>query len=180
MNKAKIFRKYSVDVIDYDAELSKLNSNYELDLQQNGVTDDVINPILKKKAEDRTYEELLLIVKRKKIEDLKEKHLSIFSEYKDFSVEKEPNNLGEFDSLIPYYVEEGGKVVQKWEIVKDDAIKISAKISRLKKELENSDYKIIKCYEASLTQSPMPYNLEELVAERESKRAEVNRLEELL
>lgn len=180
MKKAKIISKHSIKVIDYDMELSRINSIYQDSLLEEGVGDDVINPILKKKESDRTIEELMLIIKRKNIEDQKKEELNLLSEYKDFDKEEQPSDLGEFDLAVPYYVEIDGVVIRKWEVVCDDSVKIASKISKLKNELESTDYKVIKCYEASMTQSPMPYNLEELVAERESKRAEINRLEELL
>jgi hypothetical protein len=56
---------------------------------------------------------------------------------------------------------------------------------RFKKEqtkilLQETDYKIIKCYEAFMRQQPLPYNLEELSAQRDTWRAEINQLEEEL
>jgi hypothetical protein len=46
--------------------------------------------------------------------------------------------------------------------------------------LQETDYKIIKCYEAFMRQLPLPYNLEELAAQRDAWRAEINQLEEEL
>jgi hypothetical protein len=54
------------------------------------------------------------------------------------------------------------------------------KLIILKLNLQNSDYKIIKCYEAFMRQLPLPYNLEELSAQRDAWRAEINQLEEEL
>lgn len=55
-----------------------------------------------------------------------------------------------------------------------------ARIWELKDQLAQGDYKIIKCAEAQLTNEPMPYNVAELVAERNELRREINELEELL
>lgn len=52
-----------------------------------------------------------------------------------------------------------------------------ARIWELKEQLAQGDYKIIKCAEAQLTNEPMPYNVAELVAERNAMRAEINELE---
>ena len=52
-----------------------------------------------------------------------------------------------------------------------------ARILELKDLLAQGDYKIIKCAEAQLTGEPMPYNVAELVAERNAYRAEINALE---
>jgi hypothetical protein len=51
------------------------------------------------------------------------------------------------------------------------------RINDLKVMLSSSDYKIIKCYEASLLSEEMPYNLEELLAQRKAWREEINALE---
>ena len=55
-----------------------------------------------------------------------------------------------------------------------------ARIWELKDQLAQGDYKIIKCAEAQLTNEPMPYDVAELVAERNELRREINELEELL
>lgn len=52
-----------------------------------------------------------------------------------------------------------------------------ARIWELKDQLAQGDYKIIKCAEAQLTGEPMPYNVAELVAERNAMRDEINELE---
>jgi hypothetical protein len=51
------------------------------------------------------------------------------------------------------------------------------KFNELKKLLEDTDYKVIKCYEAQLGNEEMPYNLTELLAERKAWRDEINALE---
>jgi hypothetical protein len=56
--------------------------------------------------------------------------------------------------------------------------KINNEIGLLKRKLTETDYKIIKCYEAFMLQQPLPYNLEELSAQRDAWRAEINQLEE--
>lgn len=181
MNKAKITSRYSVHVIDYDKEIAGVDTVYKVELQKNGVTDDVINPILKKKEEKRSVEELLLIVRRKEIEDAKTNSLNLIEEFKEFVPSSFNEEIGEFDSPKPYYIEEGDAILQKWEIVKNDPAKIVSKISSLKSELESSDYKVMKCYEATISKSEdMPYDPDELVLSRQEKRDEINRLEALL
>lgn len=53
---------------------------------------------------------------------------------------------------------------------------------KAKKAYENkltaSDYKIIKCYEYSLAGLELPYDIDELHAEREATREEIRKLEE--
>lgn len=61
-----------------------------------------------------------------------------------------------------------------------DRKEVNNKIQNLKKQLSNDDYKITKCYEASLLKEPLPYNVIELHALRNELRAKINELEELL
>lgn len=56
----------------------------------------------------------------------------------------------------------------------------SRRIELLKKQLQETDYKVVKCYEASMRQLPLPYNLEELATQRDAWRAEINQLEQEL
>lgn len=53
-------------------------------------------------------------------------------------------------------------------------------IDMLKQQLADGDYKIIKCYEADLTKTEMPYDINELITIRNSIREEINNLEESL
>jgi hypothetical protein len=50
----------------------------------------------------------------------------------------------------------------------------------LKQNLIETDYKIIKCYEASLIGEALPYNINELIQQRNQWRVEINELENLL
>ena len=53
------------------------------------------------------------------------------------------------------------------------------KIAELKKQLESTDYKIIKCSECQLVGEEMPYDVVALHAERQAIRDEINLLEQL-
>ena len=72
-----------------------------------------------------------------------------------------------------------GKVVQSWSVQSDQAA-TQALIKELKQTLADSDYKVIKCYEASLTGETLPYDIEALHEERQAVRDEINRLESSL
>lgn len=80
---------------------------------------------------------------------------------------------------VDSYKEENGKLVQYWE-VKADSVYTQKKIDNLKEVLSSSDYKVIKCQEASLIGEQMPYDVDELHKERQSIRDEINRLESLI
>lgn len=65
-------------------------------------------------------------------------------------------------------------------IVKRDIKSVLLQIQALKDALAESDYKVIKCYEASLTGEPMPYDIAVLHSDRQKKRTKINELEALL
>ena len=50
-------------------------------------------------------------------------------------------------------------------------------IESLKSELQESDYKVIKCAEAMAVGAEMPYNVTELHNERQALRDKINKLE---
>lgn len=50
-------------------------------------------------------------------------------------------------------------------------------IERLKSELQESDYKVIKCAEAICLNAEMPYNMTALHKERQALRDKINELE---
>lgn len=78
-------------------------------------------------------------------------------EYKEQEKEKEPE---------PYVPTEKEKTQQKiWE---------------LKAKLSETDYKVLKCTEASLLGQELPYDLDAVVSERDGWRAQINELEEKL
>ncbi len=53
-------------------------------------------------------------------------------------------------------------------------------IQQLKAELSDSDYKITKCYEASLLGNEPPYDIVALHSERQASREKINELEQIL
>lgn len=53
----------------------------------------------------------------------------------------------------------------------------SEQIAELKEQLASTDYKIIKCSEASLIGEELPYDVAELHAERQALRDQINALE---
>ena len=58
--------------------------------------------------------------------------------------------------------------------------KIQHEIWELKAKLSETDYKILKCSEASLLGQELPYDLDAVVSERDGWRAQINELEEKL
>ena len=60
----------------------------------------------------------------------------------------------------------------------DQMTSFEEEIEALKEDLNNSDYKIIKCMEAFMGQFEMPYDYLSLIDERETKRHRINELEQ--
>jgi len=54
------------------------------------------------------------------------------------------------------------------------------KIADLKQQLEESDYKIVKSYEASLLKLDLPYDVQDLHKHRNNLREEINMLEKMI
>ena len=50
-------------------------------------------------------------------------------------------------------------------------------IEELKKQITDTDYKVIKCYEYSLCGFKLPYDIEALHAERQALRDRINELQ---
>ena len=59
----------------------------------------------------------------------------------------------------------------------EECIPKSEEIERLKSELQESDYKVIKCAEAMAVGAEMPYNMTALHKERQALRDKINELE---
>ena len=59
----------------------------------------------------------------------------------------------------------------------EEGIPKSEEIERLKSELQESDYKVIKCSEAMAVGAEMPYDVASLHKERQALRDKINELE---
>lgn len=73
-------------------------------------------------------------------------------------------------------VDLGSRISFTYETVKDIRY-YNKTIEYLKAELEAGDYKVTKCYEASLVGEPAPYDIQQLHTERQALRARINELE---
>ena len=63
------------------------------------------------------------------------------------------------------------------QVTNEETAPLKVEISSLKERLAATDYKVIKCAEYSLAKLDPPYNIEELHAERQELRDEINALE---
>ena len=82
-----------------------------------------------------------------------------------------PDNI-----VVPVPYDNGDRISYRYE-VKFDFQKVRNKIQQLKDSLAASDYQVTKCYEASLTNLPLPYDITALHAERQLIRDQINELE---
>ena len=71
---------------------------------------------------------------------------------------------------------EESQIAVNEQVVDDNGLLLS-EIERLKSELQESDYKVIKCAEAMAVGAEMPYNMTELHKERQALRDKINELE---
>ena len=68
------------------------------------------------------------------------------------------------------------QIVDNEQVVDDNGLLLS-EIERLKSELQESDYKVIKCAEAICLNEEFPYNMTALHNERQALRDKINELE---
>ena len=76
--------------------------------------------------------------------------------------------------IIPY--DAGDRISFRYVEV-PDLQKVRNEINTLKESLNNSDYKVIKCYEASLCGEEMPYDIKAIRSERQAIRDKINQIE---
>lgn len=179
--KAKNINGY-FQIIDYDYEISQVESTYKNLIIQNSVDDDTINSILLKSEENRTMSDLKKIIERKKIDDWFDKKKSEFNGYKDLIVVPYEGKIEEYETLNPKFSEEKNQITQTYEKIISKQL-INEIISNLKNKLSSTDYIIIKAYEAKVMMQDTPYSDEfmtKTTEERQKIRDKINRLEELL
>ena len=71
---------------------------------------------------------------------------------------------------------EESQIAVNEQVVDDNGLLLS-EIERLKSELQESDYKVIKCAEAMCINAELPYNMTALHNERQALRDKINKLE---
>lgn len=77
----------------------------------------------------------------------------------------------------PY--DDGGHISYRYE-TKFDTQKVRTQIRELKENLASTDYRVTKCYEATLLNQPLPYDIAFLHTERQQLRDKINELEALI
>ena len=72
--------------------------------------------------------------------------------------------------------EDEAQIAVNEQVVDDNGLLLS-EIERLKSELQESDYKVIKCAEAIFLNAELPYDMASLHKERQALRDKINELE---
>ena len=78
--------------------------------------------------------------------------------------------------VIPTPYDAGDRISFRYTTIVDKKF-YNSQIQVLKQQLEDGDYKVTKCYEASLVGEPAPYDIQQLHTERQTLRAQINELE---
>lgn len=119
--------------------------------------------------------------------ELEENIITIVEQISNLSPEWKPVDLidetkmqcedGYVIRIIPY--DAGDHIAYEYRKV-FDIQKVNKDIEYQKSILSGSDYKVSKCYEASLLGEPLPYDINELHTMRQAARDKVNELEGVL
>lgn len=84
-----------------------------------------------------------------------------------------------YQVIVPIPYDDGNRIIYVYQTkFNEKAVKLE--IEKLKTELADSDYKIIKSYEASLVNEPIQYDLKTIHAERKQLRNRINYLEKMI
>jgi hypothetical protein len=97
-------------------------------------------------------------------------------EFFEIELEEEPSEI----ILGAQGIVDGKLVFLGYSEQDQKIINLNEKLLRkdyLKEQLNLTDYRVIKCYEAQLLQEEMPYDLQTLLAERKAWRDEINQIE---
>ena len=183
MKKIKIENNIVKDIIDFDNLLSEFQEQHRVMLYKNDISDKVINNIKSKPKEKITFTESIKLSLRERIDNELNNILSNYNDYKELVVIPYTEEYDkDLYSLIPQYKELSNKVEQTF-IVELDKQKVKIKIAELRKVLSDTDYIIIKAYEAKLSLIDPPYSseyLNDIVNKRQEVRNKINSLELLL
>jgi hypothetical protein len=92
-------------------------------------------------------------------------------------VELTQEKLNEYGELVGRLFYENGKFITKEIDLKKEELK-HERIVFLREQLANTDFKVIKCYEAQLLDIQMPYDFKKLIKQREEWREELREMED--
>lgn len=183
MQKVKLVNGIIEGLVVIEDIQKELQEERELKIIQHFISDEVINAIKFKSETMRTFSEQKRLELREKIDKEYEEKLSEYDEYKELVVIPYTESYNEeIETLMPQFKEVGDKVEQTF-IPELDRYKIKRLISNTQKILTDTDYIVIKSYEAKLSMSDAPYTqeyLDEILTKRQAARDKINELESLI
>lgn len=183
MQKVKLVNGIIEGLVIIEDVQKELQSEKELKIIQHSISDEIINAIKSKSETMRTFSEQKRLELREKIDKEYEEKLSEYDEYKELVVIPYTESYNEeTETLMPQFKEVGDKVEQTF-IPELDRYKIKKLISNTQKILTDTDYIVIKSYEAKLSMSDAPYTqeyLDEILTKRQAARDKINELESLI
>lgn len=183
MKKIKLVNNIIEGLVIIEDVQKELQEEKELIYIQHSISDEVINAIKSKPESMQTFSEQKRLALREQIDKEYDEKLSKYDEYKELVVipYKESYNE-ETETLMPQFKDIGDKVEQTF-IPELDRYKIKRLISDTQKILTDTDYVVIKLYEAKLSMSDTPYTqeyLDEILTKRQAARDKINELESLI
>ena len=179
MKKAKYINSNSIEIIDIDKYLTNINIDYDNFIKEQGITDADLLELENNKSTDFEKKREF----RKKVEEDRKSEINkLSSQYLTF-VPCQKSELKKFSIRHLSYTTDGECVYEHETIEENNHDLINARIKELNKYLSDTDYIIIKSYEAKLSMSDIPYTqeyLDNVCNERQKARDEINELELLL
>lgn len=114
--------------------------------------------------------------KKYRIQEVSEKQYSELAEYCNANKMRIDGDDTYYYLLSAHELLDSGEIVDNSEEYNRECGKRrnEAEINRLMDELSSTDYKVLKCYEASLMGVELPYNIEELYEWRQGLRDKIN------
>ena len=183
MQKVKLVNGIIEGLVVIEDVQKEFQNERELKIIQYSVSDEVISAIKTKSETMRTFSEQKKLALREQIDKEYEEKLSVYDEYKELVVIPFTESYNEeIETLIPKFKDVGDKVEQIF-IPEIDRYKIKKLISDTQKILTDTDYVVIKSYEAKLSMSDAPYTqeyLDEILTKRQAARDKINELESLI
>lgn len=183
MKKIKIENNKIIRIVDFDEIKLKLSRDKETELLNNDVSDVIINLIKNKQESLITYSDKIKLKKREEIELKYKELLEEYENYKELIVIPYEDKYDKNIEILKSNFKELDNVVQQYFVPVLSEDKIKRNIDKNLKILSDTDYIVIKSYEAKLSMSDAPYTqeyLDEILTKRQAARDKINELESLI
>lgn len=182
MQKIKIKNNIIEDIVIIEDERRRLQEEYNLNVIRYSVSDEVIDAIKSKPLAMRTMSENKKIETRENLDRVFQMKLSQYDDYKELvEIPFNGDYNKETEVLISQFKEFDDRV-EKSFTPQVSIQKINELINNHRNFLSETDYIIIKTYEAKLLMLDAPYSseyFEEIMSKRQNAREEIHALEML-